>query len=608
MSFSFIDRNKILQDEKANRLKKIALIERENAEMLPLWQEKQAKLFPQAIQLSQIPTLQDVLTEETQKNAMNEDILIQRAESKISQIASKPIVQYILDRLEIQDLFYVVNQWNAIEKKLREEYSTKGLDKDILISLIKDGSGKMLQPINPNIITTRGQVRQQQKEEELKQIQDMATDKELELQKQKAELDQLADTKQSEREKQELLQKQKDEEQRKQQEALKLISKKFKKKLVVKPSPVSTQQVPASVSPPPSAPPSKYASITDDPFKYDPTNQQLDPQFEAVFQNEFNNATQQLKKLSKDEIEEQYIFFDTKFPNKFGSITGLMNDEQKIMKFVGRLIFDEVYTAQLEEEKRQLKQQKIQSNLALFNQAKTPRKTLKLTPYDLKKKELVKMSKQDLVDLYFQETGNNLPKGTLKTDIIDRLLIEEFGMKEHAIRTTGNGLTNRIIFGRGYDSPIEVRQRKNATSKKIINGKYIDLNKLKDNIICIRYCSTSALIPTVKVQSVSKDVKGIIEDIINDKFEKRLFEKLDLNEKRLIKRIATALNVDIDLHDNSDEEFMKQFQVVLGQFRSGNNNVAIKRKLREYISQATEAGVLPRRESQKLIFELATSD
>jgi len=71
---------------------------------------------------------------------------------------------------------------------------------------------------------------------------------------------------------------------------------------------------------------------------------------------------------------------------------------------------------------------------------------------------------------------------------------------------------------------------------------------------------------------------------------------------------VTALNVDIDLHDNSDEEFMKQFNIVLGQFRAGNNNVAIKRKLREYIQEATEAGVLPRRESQKLIFELANSD
>ena len=63
--------------------------------------------------------------------------------------------------------------------------------------------------------------------------------------------------------------------------------------------------------------------------------------------------------------------------------------------------------------------------------------------------------------------------------------------------------------------------------RKVINGKYIDLNKLKDNIITIRYCSTGALIPTVKVQSISRDVRGIVEDIINDKFEKRLYEKFN---------------------------------------------------------------------------------
>ena len=136
MSFRYIDKAAILEDEHQQRLKRIALIERENREMAPIWQEKQAKMFPTAIQLTQTPTLADVLTEETQMNAKNEDVLFQRAEAKLAQIASRPIVQYILDRLEGNELLYLVNQWNAIEKKLRDEYSTKGLDKDILISLI----------------------------------------------------------------------------------------------------------------------------------------------------------------------------------------------------------------------------------------------------------------------------------------------------------------------------------------------------------------------------------------------------------------------------------------------------------------------------------------
>ena len=50
------------------------------------------------------------------------------------------------------------------------------------------------------------------------------------------------------------------------------------------------------------------------------------------------------------------------------------------------------------------------------------------------------------------------------------------------------------------------------------------------------------MIPTVNIQKISNDVKGIIEDIINEKYDKRQYEKLTLNKTRLIKRLVTALN------------------------------------------------------------------
>ncbi len=65
----------------------------------------------------------------------------------------------------------------------------------------------------------------------------------------------------------------------------------------------------------------------------------------------------------------------------------------------------------------------------------------------------------------------------------------------------------------------DAKKSKETVMKKVINGKYIDLNKLKNNIICIRYCKTHALVPAVKVQHISNGVKEIIDDIINDKFE-----------------------------------------------------------------------------------------
>ena len=133
------------------------------------------------------------------------------------------------------------------------------------------------------------------------------------------------------------------------------------------------------------------------------------------------------------------------------------------------------------------------------------------------------------------------------------------------------------------------------------------MNKLKNNIICIRYCKTRALVPNVKVQHVSNDIKEIINDIIDDKFEKRLYEKLNVNDKRLVKRIVDSLKLDIDTSSKEDEEYARQFDVVLGEWKSGNNNDMIKAKLKQYIMESMESGLLPRRECFKLLFELANS-
>ena len=80
MSFRQIDRNAILADEHLQRMKKIKLIERETPENAPMWQEKQMLAFPSALPLTPTPSLGQVITEEMNKNAYDEDILNQRSE------------------------------------------------------------------------------------------------------------------------------------------------------------------------------------------------------------------------------------------------------------------------------------------------------------------------------------------------------------------------------------------------------------------------------------------------------------------------------------------------------------------------------------------------
>jgi hypothetical protein len=177
-------------------------------------------------------------------------------------------------------------------------------------------------------------------------------------------------------------------------------------------------------------------------------------------------------------------------------------------------------------------------------------------------------------------------------------------------KTKGSGLKKRrIIVGRGYSSDDEDKPvRKNTIPKKIINGKFIDLNKLKNNILTVRYVKTGGFVPTVKSQHISNDVKSVIEDIINDKFEKRLYEKLQPDEKRLVKRLVGALKIDIDVNTKEDDEYRKQFEIVLGEFQAGNTSPAIKNKLKQYVAESMQSGMITRREALQLLYELTINN
>ena len=98
---------------------------------------KKSILYPTALPISQTLTLGQVITQKIQSNASNSDVLIQRAELKLKEIANGPNVEYILDRLDDEDLKYLVNSWSGILKELKEKFNTSRLDKDNFISLIK---------------------------------------------------------------------------------------------------------------------------------------------------------------------------------------------------------------------------------------------------------------------------------------------------------------------------------------------------------------------------------------------------------------------------------------------------------------------------------------
>jgi hypothetical protein len=136
MSFQEIDRQAILDDEHQQRLRRIKLIELETKEQAPLWAAKQQTLFPTALPLTQTPSLGQIITEEIQNNAYDPDVLYQRAEQKIKSIADNTNTQYILDRLDDQQLYYLVNSWDGIVKNLKEKYNLQVMLLNLVLKIM----------------------------------------------------------------------------------------------------------------------------------------------------------------------------------------------------------------------------------------------------------------------------------------------------------------------------------------------------------------------------------------------------------------------------------------------------------------------------------------
>ena len=163
----------------------------------------------------------------------------------------------------------------------------------------------------------------------------------------------------------------------------------------------------------------------------------------------------------------------------------------------------------------------------------------------------------------------------------------------------------RVIIGGNLQSQKQKFNRTVGENKKVINGKYIDLEKLKQNIISVRYVSTGAYLPSLKVQTITDETKEIINDILGNKYDARLYKKLNPDERRIIKRLKTILKLNIDVGDEDDLEFSKNYKILLGEFQAGNNNPEIIAKLRKYVVEAISQNIIPRNFGFNLLVQLS---
>ena len=161
----------------------------------------------------------------------------------------------------------------------------------------------------------------------------------------------------------------------------------------------------------------------------------------------------------------------------------------------------------------------------------------------------------------------------------------------------------RVIRGRGYTKHQHPTKK---PRRHYINERfYVDLNKLEDVILVLKYASNDSSVPHLKTQQIGEKAKEIIEDILNDKFDERIYKLLTNEDKRLVRRFIKSTKLDIDINDDSQKEFQRQFEIVRGEFESGNNSPQIKSVLKQYVIEALRENKIARNEAYLLLYELS---
>jgi uncharacterized membrane protein YgaE (UPF0421/DUF939 family) len=131
------------------------------------------------------------------------------------------------------------------------------------------------------------------------------------------------------------------------------------------------------------------------------------------------------------------------------------------------------------------------------------------------------------------------------------------------------------------------------------------MKKLANNILCVKYSLNHAFIPHLKVQKISTPAKEMIEDILESKYNSKVFNMLNDMDKRCVKRFINACRLEIDVDTNLDKQFQETFEILLGEYQGGNDSPQVKKELKKYVLEALQENKIPKSHAMLLLYELS---
>ena len=102
------------------------------------------------------------------------------------------------------------------------------------------------------------------------------------------------------------------------------------------------------------------------------------------------------------------------------------------------------------------------------------------------------------------------------------------------------------------------------------------------------------MVPSLKPEKISDDVKAVILDILEKKYNSKLSDKLFTDDQRIISTFVRTLKIpDINM-DTFDRKYQREYEILLGEVNSGNSNEKVKIQLKQYILRGISENLIPR--------------
>ena len=590
------------------KLRKIAIqnMQRDNLEAKSIWRDKQMKSYGNLVAITDEIPLSKIITDEQQAQSQDEFLQRQHAMANLNTIADPPNVEYIVDRLNPEQMRYMNDNWVGLLRSIKKKNSR--MDKNVFVNAIVDGeqTGMSYDDVIGAAPTQAMQNTAALKASQANDVADrLAAQRQIEEDRQAAEQQAGVD-----------LNAQRDGQQRQARIAaltaqnqarmaprniLTKLKTGLKSAKASQPAPVS-QTITPPQSPRYSSPLKAAASAAVASSNISAIIQQIADAKLAASAGGSQNIVSPLVQVGPTIGNAVNVSGGggSSQPPSAAVITvppppGLVRSKSNMSVSdtdIEKSIKIQPPTAKEETD--------YQNEIIQIND-----KLSKMSTVEVKSK-----LNKSLGKVAFNETCDQLKQlagiSNLNENLYKKLyfLTEIEKLRGNSSSSSGTGLRKkRVIRGRGYT------KHEHATKKPkrhyVGERYYVDINKLDDNILCVKYASNDSNLPRLKVQQITQKTVEIIKDILNNKFDDRIFKILTSDEKRMVNRFIKAVKLDITVNDDDEKEFQRQFEIVRGEYMSGNDSPQIKNTLKRYVLEALQENKIARNDGYNLLYSLS---